>query len=119
MRHPGLERVPPPPLPPAAAAHPTAPHRRLNQLPPELGAVILLDADTYSLPGIGARFAEQLALLSGEQVMAVGRSGVRGLDAARRLVVPPLYDGLNGGVMLFDLTKFRAFAARYCPGRQW
>ena len=90
----------------------------LNHLPASLNRVVLIDGDTFSMPKSGKSFAEQLDLLQGEEVMAVGLSGVR-LLVNGKLTIPPGYRSLNGGVMAFELSKFRKFARSFCAGRPW
>jgi hypothetical protein len=90
----------------------------LDHIPQTVRSVVLIDADTHSLPGSGRRFAEQLSLLQDEQFIAVGHTGVRERSGGR-LFIPPLYAGINGGVMAFDLHAFRRFAKRYCPTGPW
>ena len=82
-----VQTVPWPRLP-FASAHYSAKYTMLKvdlleQLPVTLKSVVLLDADTLSLPRSGARLAEQLALLRSQdssRFMAVGLSGVREVD---------------------------------------
>ena len=33
--------------------------------------------------------------------------------------MPPEYDGINTGLVAFDLPRFRSFASAFCPGRPW
>ena len=91
----------------------------LRHLPTSLTSVVLLDADTHSMPGSGALFAEQIRLMRAPQFVA-GSSGIREASWRGGPIMPSKWgQQLNSGVLAFDLVRFRAFEESFCPGRAW
>ena len=90
----------------------------LLHIPSSLSSVVLLDADTYVLPGSGQLLADQLGLLSEEQSISVARSGVRDWQGGRMRHVYT-FDGPQGGAVLFSIPRFRIFQQQYCGARAW
>tara|TARA_B110000046_G_scaffold183383_1_gene219409 strand:- start:76 stop:1323 length:1248 start_codon:yes stop_codon:yes gene_type:complete len=76
-------------------------------LPPEEERVVLLDADSFILPGAAGAFGEVLNQMTGRQFVAASTNGAF------------TSDNINTGVLAVDLKKMRAWERSYCPGRYW
>lgn len=96
----------------------------LRHLPTTLGKVALLDADTYCVRGCGAKLAGQVPGAaepsSRAHFISASRSGMRSWGGGHQLQVR--FDGINSGVLVLNLTRFRLFVAAYCaewPVYEW
>ena len=76
-------------------------------VPSEVGRVVLLDADTFVLPGFAAAIGEVLNQMHGRQFVAGSTNGAF------------TSDNINTGVLAVNLNKMRAWERGYCPGHYW
>lgn len=95
----------------------------LRHLPPDITHAVLLDADTYVLPGGIRLLGEELNALTPTQFLAAPRTDARDAWTMRNgtsvLGVPRRSEGINSGMLAVHLPRMRAFESAFCPGSPW